>query len=96
MFWIVGLALIASWFVAVVFTPYLGVKILPAIPKWKAAMPPSMTRLAITAFASCWPRYRQKMARGRVRGRHFHSGRARHGAGKKTVLPDLRSPGSAG
>ncbi|MEH3772707.1 efflux RND transporter permease subunit [Enterobacter asburiae] len=33
MFWIVGLALIASWFVAVVFTPYLGVKILPAIPK---------------------------------------------------------------
>ncbi|HDT5729210.1 TPA: efflux RND transporter permease subunit [Enterobacter roggenkampii] len=33
MFWIVGLALIASWFVAVGFTPYLGVKILPAIPK---------------------------------------------------------------
>ena len=33
MFWIVGLALIASWFVALVFTPYLGVKILPAIPK---------------------------------------------------------------
>ncbi|WP_062935622.1 efflux RND transporter permease subunit [Enterobacter bugandensis] len=33
MFWIVGLALIASWFVAVVFIPYLGVKILPAIPK---------------------------------------------------------------
>lgn len=33
MFWIVGLALIASWFVAVVFTPYLGVKILPTIPK---------------------------------------------------------------
>lgn len=33
MFWVVGLALIASWFVAVVFTPYLGVKILPSIPK---------------------------------------------------------------
>ncbi|HID8817613.1 efflux RND transporter permease subunit [Enterobacter roggenkampii] len=33
MFWIVGLTLIASWFVAVVFTPYLGVKILPANPK---------------------------------------------------------------
>lgn len=33
MFWVVGLALIASWFVAVVFTPYLGVKILPTIPK---------------------------------------------------------------
>ena len=33
MFWVVGLALIASWFVAVVFTPYLGVKILPDIAK---------------------------------------------------------------
>ena len=28
-FWVVGLALIASWLVAVVFTPYLGVKLLP-------------------------------------------------------------------
>ncbi len=33
MFWIVGIALIASWVVAVVFTPYLGVKMLPAIKK---------------------------------------------------------------
>ncbi|AVT59463.1 efflux RND transporter permease subunit [Pectobacterium versatile] len=31
MFWIVGIALIASWVVAVVFTPYLGVKMLPEI-----------------------------------------------------------------
>ena len=30
-FWIVGYALIASWVVAVVFTPYLGVKLLPDI-----------------------------------------------------------------
>lgn len=30
-FWIVGFALIISWIVAVVFTPYLGVKMLPAI-----------------------------------------------------------------
>ncbi len=29
MFWIVGIALIASWVVAVAFTPYLGVKMLP-------------------------------------------------------------------
>ena len=28
-FWVVGLALIASWFVAVLFTPYLGLKLLP-------------------------------------------------------------------
>lgn len=30
-FWIVGFALITSWMVAVVFTPYLGVKLLPNI-----------------------------------------------------------------
>ncbi|MEO8120245.1 MAG: efflux RND transporter permease subunit, partial [Rhodoferax sp.] len=33
MFWIVGIALIASWLVAVVFTPYLGVKMLPDLKK---------------------------------------------------------------
>ncbi len=33
MFWIVGTALIASWVVAVVFTPYLGVKMLPDMKK---------------------------------------------------------------
>ncbi len=33
MFWIVGIALIASWVVAVVFTPYLGVKLLPDFKK---------------------------------------------------------------
>ncbi len=30
-FWVVGFSLIVSWIVAVVFTPYLGVKMLPAI-----------------------------------------------------------------
>ncbi|WP_373331714.1 efflux RND transporter permease subunit [Thiopseudomonas alkaliphila] len=33
MFWIVGIALIASWLVAVLFTPYFGVKLLPEIKK---------------------------------------------------------------
>jgi multidrug efflux pump subunit AcrB len=33
MFWVVGTALIASWIVAVVFTPYLGVKLLPNFEK---------------------------------------------------------------
>jgi multidrug efflux pump len=28
-FWVVGIALVASWVVAVIFTPYLGVKLLP-------------------------------------------------------------------
>lgn len=35
MFWIVGIALITSWIVAVVFTPYLGVKLLPDFKKRK-------------------------------------------------------------
>ncbi len=32
-FWVVALALVASWFVAVLFTPYLGVKLLPDFAK---------------------------------------------------------------
>jgi multidrug efflux pump subunit AcrB len=32
-FWIVGFSLIISWLVAVIFTPYLGVKMLPQIKK---------------------------------------------------------------
>jgi multidrug efflux pump subunit AcrB len=32
-FWIVTLALVASWFVAVLFTPYLGLKLLPDLAK---------------------------------------------------------------
>ncbi|MGA8172195.1 MAG: efflux RND transporter permease subunit [Methylocystis sp.] len=33
MFWVLVTALIASWFVAVIFTPYLGVKLLPDFGK---------------------------------------------------------------
>ena len=33
MFWVLVIALIASWFVAVIFTPYLGVKLLPDFAK---------------------------------------------------------------
>lgn len=36
-FWVVGVALIASWFVAVVFTPYLGLVLLPQGGKGRAA-----------------------------------------------------------
>jgi len=32
-FWVVGLALLASWVVAVLFTPYLGLKLLPDLAK---------------------------------------------------------------
>ncbi len=32
-FWVVGIALVASWFVAVLFTPYLGFRLLPDYAK---------------------------------------------------------------
>src|SRR5947208_4202230 len=49
-FWIVGFSLIASWIVAVVFTPYLGVKLLPDIKAVKGGhegiySPPRYQRL---------------------------------------------------
>src|SRR5581483_1265646 len=39
-FWVVGIALIASWFVAVLFTPYLGLKLLPEFRKHAAQHDP--------------------------------------------------------
>src|SRR5438477_348431 len=54
-FWIVGLALIASWFVAVLFTPYLGLKLLPDLAKSQPAKsqpaksPPAMSLPAKSA-----------------------------------------------
>jgi multidrug efflux pump len=41
-FWIVGLALIASWLVAVLFTPYLGFKFLPDLAKHGARENPQV------------------------------------------------------
>jgi multidrug efflux pump subunit AcrB len=38
-FWVVAIALLASWVVAVVFTPYLGVKLLPDFAKQQAGKP---------------------------------------------------------
>lgn len=32
-FWVVAISLVASWFVAVIFTPYIGVKLLPNFTK---------------------------------------------------------------
>ena len=34
-FWVLGIALIVSWLVAVIFVPYLGVKLLPDVAKGK-------------------------------------------------------------
>ncbi len=59
--YIVGIALIASWFVAVIFTPYLGVKILPDFKK-PAMASPRMARAACRslsgALVSPAPRHR--------------------------------------
>jgi len=63
-FWVVGLALIASWIVAVVFTPYLGFKLLPNLRKVDAHGDPDAiydTRVYRTlrraiAFALRWRR----------------------------------------
>ena len=51
-FWVVGVALVASWLVAVVFTPYLGVKLLPA-PKKPAAHHEGYDRVP-TASCAAW------------------------------------------
>ena len=40
-FWVVGLALIVSWIVAVMFTPYLGVRLLPDFPGHRVGLHPA-------------------------------------------------------
>jgi len=46
-FWVVGLALVASWFVAVIITPYLGVKLLPSSAAAAARHDRSESRLSL-------------------------------------------------
>jgi multidrug efflux pump subunit AcrB len=38
-FWVVAIALVASWFVAVIFTPFIGVKLLPSLARHAPADP---------------------------------------------------------
>jgi len=98
MFWIVGIALIVSWVVAVFFTPYLGVKLLPELktvdgrraqqPLRHAALQP----LPVDPGAGdC-----TQVACGGVGDRLVRACCGGHGAGEKAVLPHFRSPGSAG
>ena len=59
-FWVVGVALLASWIVAVVFTPYLGVLLLPRSRSDKAAAAhdaspyPRLRRTVEWALAHRW------------------------------------------
>ena len=96
-FWIVGFALIASWVVAVAFTPYLGVKMLPAIE------PVEGGHEAIYGTAN-YRRLRRVIAWS-VRRKFLVAGavvtmlatrRRRHGCREEAVLPDLGPPRAAG
>ena len=91
-FWVVGLALIASWLVAVVFTPYLGLKLLPDLTKHGARENPDVD-LRHAGVSRAAPRHRILPALAQV-------GRSRHGADVRrldcglplraaAVLPDL-------
>ena len=59
-FWVVAIALVVSWVVAVVFTPYLGVKLLPDLGEGRARTTP--TRAGSTA--GCARRSRSACATG--------------------------------
>ena len=96
-FWVVGFALIVSWIVAVVFTPYLGVKMLPAIKPIEGGHDaiydtPNYRRLRrLITFA-----VRHKFMAGRHRWHRLRPVRRRHGRRQTAVLPDIRPPRSAG
>ncbi len=97
MFWIVGIALIASWVVAVVFTPYLGVKLLPDFKKVEgghAAIYDTprynrLRRVLARVIARKW------LVAGAVVGA-LRGVDPRHGRGQEAVLSDLRPTRGAG
>ena len=96
-FWVVGFALIVSWIVAVVFTPYLGVKLLPDIKPIEGGHhaiydTPNYRRLRrLITFA-----VRHKFVTCGIVGIAFALSGRRHGRRQTAVLPDLRPPRSAG
>ncbi|MFP4252531.1 MAG: efflux RND transporter permease subunit [Guyparkeria sp.] len=57
-FWILGISLIASWFVAVVFTPYLGVKLLPRVEPHPGGMYDTRAYRALRRVITGCVRYR--------------------------------------
>jgi multidrug efflux pump len=94
-FWVVGLALIASWFVAVIFTPYLGVKLLPdfARKQGRSRRPRPGRHLRHTALQRPPPRHRL-VRRAAEDGGGGDGGDVRRlprrlRAGPAAVLPDL-------
>ncbi len=62
-FWVLGIALIASWVVAVYFTPYLGVKLL----KQPAHPPAESSATAVSLYDTKFYRFLRKVITGCVR-----------------------------
>ena len=93
-FWVVAIALIVSWFVAVIFTPYLGVKLLPNLAQARRArpLPEPRSTAALRAAIDVCLRYRLRsspLTAGALRGRDR---RLRQRAA--AVLPALRAAGA--
>ena len=93
LFAVVAVALIASWVVAVLFTPLTGVFILPDKLKepWSRAI----------ALCARFPGGARSAAAHEVRrhrcdGRLVHCGARRHAVRAAAVLPELRPPRAAG
>ena len=80
-FWIVGFALIASWIVAVAFTPYLGVKLLPEIKPVEGGHEAIYATPGLPAAApSCRLVRAAQVPRRRCRGGRLPARRRRNGA----------------
>jgi multidrug efflux pump subunit AcrB len=96
MFWIVGIALIASWIVAVAFTPYLGVKLLPTSEKVEGGPRRDLRHADVQSLPA---RARRVIQRKWLVAAACHRlpscCRARNGCRAQAVFPDLRSSGGA-
>ena len=97
-FWVLGVALLVSWFVAVTFVPYLGVKLLPGFARQEHGeadiyQKPLYRRLrALISWCVDLPKNRGCQYGGAARA--GDCGACRTGA--EAVLPRVRPPGSAG
>ena len=96
-FWVVGIALVASWFVAVLFTPFLGFKLLPNYSQARASprragdlCDPLLSR--VQAGAGVLRLAAAGRHRGRARHRGFWAQPIRQGAA--AVLPALGAAGT--
>ena len=90
-FWVVAIALVASWLVAVVFTPYIGVKLLPTLKRLGSKHDPHA--IYETRLIGAAPRYRMVRATPRYGcagdGRHFRAFDCRFRERSAAILPAI-------